>query len=138
MGGFRHYSVVHTHYSHSKLLGINHSSHPNLISRRSSSERKQAVDQNQYYKVEWHYFLSFIGATRLFGSSVVGGTGQIVLDGVRCIGSESRLIDCPHNGLGNHNCDHSDDVGVRCAPGITSRVLKLDIVFTKLLPRPKL
>ena len=60
------------------------------------------------------YALSFIGATRLLGSSIVDGTGQIVLDDLLCTGSESRLIDCPHNGLGNHNCDHSDDAGVRC------------------------
>ena len=67
------------------------------------------------------YVLSFIGATVLFGSSVVDGTGQIVLDDLQCTGSESRLIDCPHNGLGNHNCDHSEDAGIRC----TGMVLRL-------------
>ena len=64
---------------------------------------------------------AFIGATRLFGSSVVDGTGQIVLDDLLCTGNESRLIDCPHKGLGNHNCDHSEDAGVRCTPGIVLR-----------------
>ena len=44
---------------------------------------------------------------------------MIVLDNLRCTGSESRLIDCPHNGPGSHNCSHSDDTGVRCS-GITS------------------
>ena len=60
-----------------------------------------------------------IGAISLFGSFVVDGTGQIVLDDLQCTGSESRLIDCPHNGLGNHNCDHSKDAGIRCVPGMT-------------------
>ena len=70
------------------------------------------------YKYVKPYVLSFIGAIALYGSSVVDGTGQIVLNDLRCTGSESRLIDCHHNKLGNHNCDHSDDAGVRCAPGI--------------------
>ena len=61
----------------------------------------------------------------LFGSSVVDGTGQIVLDDLRCTGSESRLIDCPHGGLGNHNCDHSQDAGVRCSSGIINLILIL-------------
>ena len=54
------------------------------------------------------------GAIALTRSSVVDGTGQIVLDNLRCRNTESRLVDCPHNGLGVHNCVHSDDAGVRC------------------------
>ena len=46
---------------------------------------------------------------------VVDGTGGIALDDLRCNGSESRLIDCPHRGLGRYDCRHSDDVGVRCS-----------------------
>ena len=70
------------------------------------------------YKYVKPHVLSFIGATVLVGSSVVDGTGQIVLDDLLCTGNESKLINCPHNGLGNHNCNHSDDAGIRCAPGI--------------------
>ena len=61
----------------------------------------------------------------LFGSSVVDGTGQIVSDDLQCTGSESRLIDCPHNGLGNHNCVHFQDAGVRCPSGIINLILRL-------------
>ena len=68
------------------------------------------------YKIK-PYVLSFIGATHLLRSSVVDGTGQIVLDDLQCTGNESRLIDCSHNGLGNHNCIHANDAGVRCVPG---------------------
>ena len=35
-----------------------------------------------------------------------------------CTGSESRLIDCRHSGIGVHNCDHTDDAGLRCMDGI--------------------
>ena len=26
----------------------------------------------------------------------------------------NQLIDCWHGGIGVHNCDHTDDAGVRC------------------------
>ena len=53
-----------------------------------------------------------IGAVAYF--TVSGGTGSIFLDNVQCTGTESRILDCPHNGVGSHNCVHSEDVGVRC------------------------
>ena len=43
-----------------------------------------------------------------------GGTGPILFDDVDCIGSENSLSECSHAGLRNHDCDHDEDVGVRC------------------------
>lgn len=40
------------------------------------------------------------------------GTDPIVLDDVRCVGTETRLLDCPYNPT--HNCIHLEDAGVRC------------------------
>ena len=47
------------------------------------------------------------------------GTGSsvypIYLDEVRCDGSESNILACPHLSLGEHDCSHADDVGVACS-----------------------
>ncbi len=42
------------------------------------------------------------------------GVGPIWLDNVNCNGLEAALHICHHNGWGNHNCDHREDVGVIC------------------------
>ena len=49
-------------------------------------------------------------------AAVPDGTGQIWLDDVQCVGNETRLIDCPANSLGAHNCVHFEDAGVDCQP----------------------
>ena len=42
------------------------------------------------------------------------GTGSILLDQVACTGTETRLVDCPSNPLGDHDCSHFEDAGVTC------------------------
>ena len=45
-----------------------------------------------------------------------GASFQFIhLDGLRCIGTEPNLLNCTHNGIGVHNCEHSEDVGIICA-----------------------
>ena len=36
------------------------------------------------------------------------------MDNVGCIGTESRLVNCQNNGIGIHNCLHTEDAGVTC------------------------
>ena len=44
------------------------------------------------------------------------GVGLIHLDDVQCDGSELRLANCSHRGVGVHNC-LSQDAGVICSSG---------------------
>lgn len=43
-----------------------------------------------------------------------GGMRPITMDQVMCIGSEESILKCPYDGWGKHNCQHKEDVGVRC------------------------
>ena len=61
--------------------------------------------------------MGFVGVSdsdsSLFGSGAF--SQRIWLDEVACSGSESRLIDCSHAGIGNEDCGHSEDVGIVCS-----------------------
>ena len=39
----------------------------------------------------------------------------ILLDDVNCHGREVNILACPHRRLGDHNCGHSEVVGVTCS-----------------------
>ena len=39
----------------------------------------------------------------------------IHLDDVNCNGTETSLLNCSHQGIGRHNCVHSEDAGVICS-----------------------
>ena len=57
------------------------------------------------------FFTGAIARTRAYFGR---GTGAILLDQLRCTGNETRLVNCPSNPLGIHDCSHSEDAGVTC------------------------
>lgn len=42
-----------------------------------------------------------------------------------CVGTERRLIDCPANPIGSHNCVHSEDAGVGCQPIVVTTAARM-------------
>ncbi|XP_038072986.1 uncharacterized protein LOC119741307 [Patiria miniata] len=42
------------------------------------------------------------------------GTGDVLLDELKCTGNEKHLGECYHRGIGISNCYHSEDAGVVC------------------------
>ena len=57
-----------------------------------------------------------MGAMPIQNSAFGSGSGRIWLDNVACHGGESAILECRHLGIGEHNCEHSKDVSVRCRP----------------------
>ena len=59
--------------------------------------------------------LNYSRAISALGEAYFGeGSGPIHYDEVTCNGTETHLADCAHNGVGIHDCSHSEDAGVQC------------------------
>ncbi len=56
-----------------------------------------------------------IAALALTTGFTTGFDQIFLLDNVQCRGNETRLIDCPANMLGVHNCGFSDVAGISCS-----------------------
>ena len=61
-----------------------------------------------------------VGSVALGGAYFGSGSGATFLDNVVCRGTESSLLECNTNPIGQHNCNHSEDAGVRCEGTYTS------------------
>uniref|UniRef100_A0A8B9E0G4 Soluble scavenger receptor cysteine-rich domain-containing protein SSC5D n=1 Tax=Anser cygnoides TaxID=8845 RepID=A0A8B9E0G4_ANSCY len=61
-------------------------------------------------------------------SSFGQGSGPIWLEGVRCLGTEATLAECPIKPSGLHGCSHMEDASVVCSGSGVSRITVLRLV----------
>ena len=83
------------------------------------------------YSLKPHPFNTLcLGSVAVGGAYFGGEDGDIFLDNVVCRGTESSLLECSTNAIGQHNCDHSEDAGVRCEGIHNARKLRLRCLST--------
>ncbi|KAM6265807.1 scavenger receptor cysteine-rich domain-containing group B protein-like isoform 1-T1 [Porphyrio hochstetteri] len=74
-------------------------------------------------------------AIEAIGSAYFGpGSGEILLDNVKCNGDELALSQCSHSGWRIHNCAHYEDAGVICS-AVTKRIRKRAEITHKAMSR---
>ncbi|RXG58518.1 Neurotrypsin [Armadillidium vulgare] len=67
--------------------------------------------------------LGWAGSVAIYKNNSFGvGNGPIWLDGLRCLGNELSVDTCHHERWGSTNCDHTEDLGVKC----TANLLKAE------------
>ena len=84
-----------------------------------------------YAKLNWNCTAP-TGAIASSNAHFGEGAGPVFLDNVLCFGTESRVVDCAHDGIGNANCDHREDAGVICQSK-PSHVLMLIFTFATVI-----
>lgn len=84
---------------------------------------------NNGQKVHTHITANSAGAVALGLAAFGQGSGPIVMDNVQCLGTEERLVDCPH--ATSHNCNHLEDASVRCS---ISELELATVEFTVRMP----
>lgn len=101
-----------------------------LVVRGYPYFRRSQIAKPQHLLILIHYYYIMSLCIGIDVSSLVsfgGGRGSIFLDDVECNGTELRLDDCSHRGIGEEDCqaDHREDAGVICAAGKIHTQLKL-------------
>ena len=76
-----------------------------------------------------HPITRLLDSLPLHGAFFGSGMGPIFLDNVVCRGTESSLLECSTNRIGQHNCDHSEDAGVRCNGKLSLHTVSYSVCF---------
>ena len=91
------------------------------VMRTTMVSRKLSLNRETFSK-----YVCFAGS--YFSSN--SGTLPIAMDYVNCSGLEFRLWDCNHF-THSFGCTHSNDVGVRCQPGLSFQLEKANLLNTR-------
>ena len=59
-----------------------------------------------------------------------GKRRSIFLHDIVCNGNEMNLLQCTHDGIEDHNCDHFEDAGVSCGKSLKHSVSTYYNVFS--------
>ena len=65
--------------------------------------------------------LCFIVMISSYSFSQSSSTTRTWLDELRCLGNETKLINCPANTIGVEDCTHTQDVALFCISGKLNR-----------------
>ena len=78
---------------------------------------RQGILQHYVHFPPWRYLVYVLGASVLSASVFGASTRLFVVGEVHCTGSETELLECSHNSIGDHLCgiaDDADDVAIVC------------------------
>ena len=78
-----------------------------------------STNNSNFRSVEMTGVILITAATALT-SGFTNGVDPIWLTNVQCRGAEFRLVECTYT-LGNNNCTHDEDAGVRCTGTICTQ-----------------
>ena len=91
------------------------------------SDHKQNVSETSLIYPHLKFYNTVFSDSLPIRRSTYGSfTGPILLDNLICEGHESSLLDCvASDNIGVHNCEHSEDAGVRCMAQCVESSLRL-------------
>ncbi|XP_041481809.1 deleted in malignant brain tumors 1 protein-like [Lytechinus variegatus] len=129
----RHYGVGNNHCYHSEDIGIRCLQNVRLVNGTTPAEGRLEVFHGESWGTVCDHgwgldeadvvcrSLGYSSAEVVFYNAYFGeGSGDILLNHVYCTGNESSIFYCSHDGVGVNHCNHYDDVGIRCADGVTT------------------
>ena len=77
----------------------------------------------------WRYLVYVLGASVLSASVFGASSRPFVVGEVHCTGSETELLECSHNSIGDHSCGgltaDADNVAIGCGMQATNTALLL-------------
>jgi len=72
--------------------------------------------------------MGYTGPSEILRDKSFGpGRGPIWVDQLGCSGTESSLLECSKLPWAKHNCNHTEDVGIRCSEAPRTEKVNLNL-----------